>query len=109
MVLNEGDGLPENDDRVPRQLHRIRFVDWTPSAITALAFPPRAPPTTGEPQMGISGSSRSHVSQFGVLAVGRANGNIEICEWTGQDNTVQAPQAWVTRRVGIIGNSIIIG
>ncbi|KAH9947650.1 WD40 repeat-like protein [Amylocystis lapponica] len=36
--------------------------------------------------------------KYGMLAVGRANGNIELCEWTGTEGQVQAPQAWVVRK-----------
>ncbi|WFC93735.1 U3 small nucleolar RNA-associated protein [Malassezia brasiliensis] len=46
-------------------LHRVRFVDWTPSSITALAFSPVPP----------AAQSRC------VLAVGRENGNIDLCTW----------------------------
>ena len=40
------------------------------------------------------------------MAVGRANGNIEIYEWAvaehAQAHTLQAPQAWVLSKVSII-------
>jgi U3 small nucleolar RNA-associated protein 4 len=36
---------------------------------------------------------------FGPLVVGRANGNIEIYEWTGSAVAAEAPQAWVLRKV----------
>lgn len=48
-------------------LHRVRFVDWAPSRITAMAF---SPPSSSRP------ADRS------VLAIGRENGNIDLCVWT---------------------------
>ena len=53
---------------VPVPLHRVRFVDWSPSAITALALSPI-------PYQGSTSAARS------VLAVGRDNGNIDLCMW----------------------------
>lgn len=50
------DDLPR--DRAALSIHRCLFVDWVPEAITSLEFSP----------------SRSH------LAVGRANGDIELWE-----------------------------
>ncbi|KAH9996575.1 WD40 repeat-like protein [Russula vinacea] len=63
-------------------VHRCRFVDFNPSSITALAFPPLPLPSI----------------RFPPLIVGHANGNIEIYEWTGSTETVEAPQAWVVRK-----------
>ncbi|KAI0963283.1 hypothetical protein AcW1_000403 [Taiwanofungus camphoratus] len=75
-------------------VHRCRFVDYAPSAITALCFPPlRLPSIKGK-----KSTAKVKALKFGVLAVGRANGNIEVCEWTGPDNKYQAPQAWVVRK-----------
>lgn len=54
-------------------LHRVRFVDWSPSAITALAFSPV--PVAGSGMAPSLGATRS------VLAVGRDNGNIDLCTW----------------------------
>ena len=70
------------------KVHRCRFVDWTPSPITSIAFPPPSlhPKSFNEPKIGL-------------LAVGRANGNIELSEWTGSPTRVQAHQAWVLRKV----------
>jgi U3 small nucleolar RNA-associated protein 4 len=84
-------------------VHRCRFVDFTPSAITALAFPPPLlPPTSAKAAAKakvIAGSSKLH---FDMLAIGRANGNIEIAEWTPQEGDVQAPQAWTVRKVCLL-------
>ncbi|KDQ13643.1 hypothetical protein BOTBODRAFT_33349 [Botryobasidium botryosum FD-172 SS1] len=75
-------------------VHRCRFLDWNPSPIAALAFAPTPPPKKNAKKQ----STRKHGSQFGILAVGRANGNIEICEWSGADWQQKSPQAWVVRR-----------
>jgi U3 small nucleolar RNA-associated protein 4 len=76
-------------------VHRCRFVDYTPTAITAIAFPPSPLPTV----KGKGKDTGTSYSDFGVLAVGRANGNIELLEWTGSGGQLQAPQAWVTKKV----------
>jgi U3 small nucleolar RNA-associated protein 4 len=79
-------------------VHRCRFVDFTPSAITALAFPPLPLPS-------IKGKKRAtaqdRIPTFGPLVVGHANGNIDIYEWTGTAEAVEAPQAWVVRKVRV--------
>ncbi|TFY72623.1 hypothetical protein EVG20_g365 [Dentipellis fragilis] len=76
-------------------VHRCRFVDYTPSAITCLAFPPLPLPS-------IKGKRKANTSRrvpkVGMLAVGRANGNIELCEWTGSQQEIEAPQAWVVTK-----------
>lgn len=79
----------------PVAVHRCRFVDFTPSAVTALAFPPLPLPSVKGKQK----SKPNKEFKFGTLAIGRANGNIELCEWTGSDREPQAPQAWVVRKV----------
>ncbi|KIL71045.1 hypothetical protein M378DRAFT_66031 [Amanita muscaria Koide BX008] len=76
-------------------VHRCRFVDHTPSAITALAFPPSPLPSVKGKKR--SEASKSHV-KFGTLAVGRANGNIDLLEWTGNEKELQSAQAWVVRK-----------
>ncbi|KAG7099464.1 hypothetical protein E1B28_001314 [Marasmius oreades] len=78
-------------DSSPVAVHRCRFVDYNPSAITALAFPPLPLPSTRK----IPASSRqSPFPKFGTLAVGHANGNIDFCEWTASNNDIQAHQGW---------------
>ncbi|SPO20806.1 related to UTP4 - U3 snoRNP protein [Ustilago trichophora] len=47
-------------------IHRVRFVNWSPSTVTALAVSPT-----------FAGTTR------GLLAIGRQNGNIELCTWVG--------------------------
>jgi U3 small nucleolar RNA-associated protein 4 len=81
-------------------VHRCRFVDFTPSAITTITFPPL-------PLLLLSAKGKNlevgnQPLRFGTLAVGRANGNIELCEWTGGDRQTQAPQAWVVRKVSLL-------
>jgi U3 small nucleolar RNA-associated protein 4 len=96
MGTQDYPGVLDAESVPAHQVHRIRFVDWTPSSITALAFPPCAPPSLTQSYKGAAAGSDIH---FEVLAVGRENGNIELCEWAGVENEVQAPQAWTTRKV----------
>ncbi|KAJ3919467.1 WD40 repeat-like protein [Lentinula edodes] len=73
-------------------VHRCRFIDLDPSAITAIAFPPLPLPSI---------KRQKHFSkypEFGTLAVGRANGSIDLYEWTGSKNDPQSNQAWVIRK-----------
>jgi len=79
-------------------VHRCRFVDFTPSSITALAFPP-LPLSSIKGKGKKKATPRNRIPRFGPLIVGHANGNIEIYEWTGSTETVEAPQAWVVRKV----------
>lgn len=53
-------------DAASLAIHRVRFVNWSPSTVTAIAVSPT-----------FSGSAR------GLLAIGRQNGNIELCTWIG--------------------------
>ena len=76
-------------------VHRCRFVDYTPSAITALAFPPLPLPSL----KGKENAATPQRPPFGNLVVGRANGNIELCEWTGSPEQHQSAQAWVVKKV----------
>lgn len=76
-------------------LHRCRFVDFTPSPITALAFPPLPLPS---PNKKPSSFGKQPV-RFATLAVGHANGNIDLCEWTGAEGDLQSSQAWAIRTV----------
>ena len=77
-------------------VHRCRFVDFLPSSVTSLAFPPL-------PLLSSKGKQKANTEcrapMFGPLVVGRANGNIEIYEWTGSAVIAEAPQAWVLRKV----------
>lgn len=70
-------------------------MDWTPSEITAVAFSPLAPPNSSRS----NAPSTSSASDYGLLAVGRGNGTIELCEWSRPDSDGIASQGWTTRRV----------
>lgn len=76
-------------------LHRCRFVDLSPSPITALAFPPLSLPSPNKKPS----SFGKQPLRFGTLAVGHANGNIDLCEWTGAEGDIQSSQAWAIRTV----------
>ncbi|KAI0824120.1 WD40 repeat-like protein [Trametes gibbosa] len=75
-------------------VHRCRFVDFAPSAVTALCFPPLPLPSV----KGKKAANHQTFPGFRPLVIGRANGNIELCEWTGSGPRSQAPQAWVVRK-----------
>ena len=80
-------------DQIPVKVHRCRFVDYLPAAITALAFPPLPLPS-------LKGKAKATSPlKFPHLAIGRANGNIELAEWSNNNPTDQAPQAWVVLKV----------
>ncbi|EAU93462.1 U3 small nucleolar RNA-associated protein 4 [Coprinopsis cinerea okayama7 len=75
-------------------VHRCRFVDYAPSAITALAFAPLPLPSI----KGKKSTATNKTVRFGTLAVGHANGNIDLCEWMGGEQDTQCPQAWVVKQ-----------
>ncbi|KAG1749712.1 WD40 repeat-like protein [Suillus paluster] len=78
----------------PIAVHRCRFVDYSPSPITALAFPPLPLPS-------LKGKKRERdpKDRFGTLGVGHANGNIDLLEWTAEEGEIQASQAWQVRKI----------
>ncbi|KAJ7169661.1 WD40-repeat-containing domain protein [Mycena filopes] len=80
-------------DATTLALHRCRFVDFNPAPVTALAFPPLPLPS---PNQKPSTFGKQPV-RFGTLAVGRANGNVDLCEWTGAEGDLQSSQAWAIR------------
>ena len=77
-------------------VHRCRFVDNTPSAITALAFPPLPLPPAKSRR---KSTDATKPLQYGILAIGHANGNIDISEWMGSEHEPPNSQAWVVRQV----------
>lgn len=80
-------------EQSPVKVHRCRFVDYLPAAITALAFPPLPLPS-------LKGKAKATSPfKFPHLAIGRANGNIELAEWSNNNPIDQAPQAWVVSKV----------
>lgn len=92
-----------SDSPPPLALHRCRFVDASPSPITALAFPalPLPSPTTkatGKQRE----RDRDRGPAFGTLVIGHANGNIDLLEWTGELGESQASQAWHRRKVSLL-------
>ncbi|XP_006454787.1 hypothetical protein AGABI2DRAFT_198370 [Agaricus bisporus var. bisporus H97] len=76
-------------------VHRCRFVDYAPSAVTALAFPPSPLPAVNRTRRKTTGKKPL---RYGTLAVGHANGNVDLCEWVGSERSVQCSQAWVVRK-----------
>lgn len=80
------------DNRHSVRLHRCRFLDWSPSPITALAFPPSLLISKNTPN-----------SPFPILAVGRANGNIELWRWASSKSSKKigngTHQGWVIHQV----------
>lgn len=66
-------------------LHRVRFVDWSPSTITSLALTPLTwDPNSAFPYLtSLAASSSNQSSGREILAIGRQNGNIEIHGWIG--------------------------
>jgi len=86
----------KRDNSTTLSVHRCRFVDYAPSAITALAYPPLPLPSVKGKKKTTAGKQPL---KFGLLAVGHANGNIDICEWMGAEREAQCSQAWVVRKV----------
>ncbi|KAG6891409.1 hypothetical protein C0992_007188 [Termitomyces sp. T32_za158] len=82
-------------DSITLAVHRCRFVDYTPSAITAVAFPPLPLPSISDKD---KNPAVNQSSRFGTLAVGHANGNIDLCAWAGGERDQQSSQAWVIRK-----------
>lgn len=89
--------MEKKRDTTTLSVHRCRFVDYAPSAITALAFPPLPLPSV----RGIKKktTARKQPVKFGLLAIGHANGNVDLCEWMGAERQTQCSQAWVVRKV----------
>ena len=72
----------------PVQLHRARFLDYTPSPITAISFAPLPlppPEVIGKGKGKEVRPSADVPEEFGVLVVGRDNGSIEVWEWSRDD------------------------
>lgn len=96
--------MAEGKAGIPVSVHRCRFVDFSPAAVTALAFPPlRLPSVKGK-----KNAATFEQLAFGTLVVGRANGNIELCEWTGSPEQHQSAQAWVVKKVGSYNSSVFL-
>lgn len=70
----------QHDEKRTATLHRIRFLDYMPSSILAIALTPQSyDPSIHHPYLPSlhSGNGRE------ILAVGRQNGEIEIYTWIG--------------------------
>lgn len=73
-----------HDEKRTATLHRIRFLDYMPSSILAIALTPQTyDPAVHHPYLPSlhSGNGRE------ILAVGRQNGEIEIYTWIGGDSS----------------------
>ena len=67
--------------QAPVQLHRIRFLDHTPSPITALSFAPLPlPAPEGDKGKGKSKQAEGK-EELGALVLARENGDVEIWQW----------------------------
>lgn len=75
-------------------LHRIRFLDHTPSPITALAFAPLPlPPSIKGKEKAVPGRE-----ELGVLVLARENGEVELWEWERGDED-RCVGNWVLQKV----------
>lgn len=93
ISLESAQSITKSSPKTRATLHRIRFVDYQPPAVTSLALTPH----TWKANLVFS---YAH-SQRQVLAVGKANGNIEIHVWIGDVTGSQKSnkQGWVLDRV----------
>ncbi|EST09864.1 WD40 repeat [Kalmanozyma brasiliensis GHG001] len=66
MVSSSHHGAGADANSASLAIHRVRFVNWSPSTVTAVAVSPS-----------FAGTAR------GLLAIGRQNGNVELCVWVG--------------------------
>lgn len=96
ILKNSNSVMDRKKETTTLAVHRCRFVDYAPSAITALAYPPLPLPSVKGKKKTTAGKQPL---RFGLLAVGHANGNIDICEWMGAERESQCSQAWVVRKV----------
>ncbi|KAF8895039.1 WD40-repeat-containing domain protein [Gymnopilus junonius] len=76
--------MDKKRDTTTLSVHRCRFVDFAPSAITALAYPPLPLPSVKGKKKTTAGKQPL---RFGLLAVGHAN-----------EHESQCSQAWVARK-----------
>lgn len=75
-------------------VHRCRFPDWNPASVTALAITPES---FDAGLLGLGGCS----GERGVLAVGRANGDVELMVWGGQQGWISWRVRWTSRTVAL--------
>lgn len=77
-------------------LHHVRFVNYTPASVTAVAFAPLPPPPPHQPSSSTPSSSKSANGACGLLAVGKGNGQVELFKWVELE---EGGQGWVFYRV----------
>lgn len=83
-------------------LHRVRFADYHPSPITALAFTP-IPFPNPDPEAAVDVIE----GQMGALFCARQNGEVQVWEWAegekegdeGEAIGSEGKGSWVLRRV----------
>lgn len=80
-------------------LHRVRFFDYTPSPITALAFSPTPLPAPTDSAAKGKAKALTNIesNELGVLVVARENGEVEIWEWVAPDDNSMGN--WVMEKV----------
>lgn len=78
-------------------LHRIRFYDYTPSPITALAFPPTPLPSPNPADKGKQRQVDGDLEKVGSLVLARENGEVEVWEWVGGEDMGMGN--WTLQRV----------
>ena len=97
---------PATKTAITTALHRVRFADYHPSPITALAFTP-IPFPNPDPAAAVDVIEE----QMGALVCARQNGEVQVWEWAegervegqGEEEEVQVGSegkgSWVLRRV----------
>ncbi|KDN48885.1 WD40 repeat-like protein [Tilletiaria anomala UBC 951] len=99
---------PNQGRQTSAAVHRIRFVDWSPSGITSIDFAPSASSFVSSQHVG-SANARyvtdgADSTARSLMAIGRENGTIELCVWT-QDTVGVSPagsgfaKGWVVHTV----------
>jgi U3 small nucleolar RNA-associated protein 4 len=96
-------------ENITSSLHRIRFIDQTPSPITALSFAPLPLPTPSQSKtvsekgkgkaQAQDGGDTGRDEQMGLIVVARENGELEIWNWAREEDDAQGN--WVLQKVCI--------
>lgn len=81
-------------------VHRVRFVDYDPSPIAALAFTPLPlPPADPRAALAQAQSFRADErAEFGSLVCARQNGQVDIWEWVDSKQPA-VTGGWALQRV----------
>ncbi len=95
QAQNNGGEADAGGVQTSAALHRVRFVDWSPSGITAMEFAPASSASSlGGAQAGVeAGVDDEQQQQRSLLAVGREDGTIELCVWTQDAQRVPSAAA----------------